>query len=173
MWGWGWLAAEGWGAARRVCASPGKAGDSSCPFSLTQCHREDRVCFSHCLPNFPIPRASSDFFLHSLRYRSWVSGILAQNMPFYALPDLLVAARGELRGFLLRLCFQESGFCAPWYRGALKLSCRTLGILVQKLVFLCFSSTQALMLCLKHGKAFMLQRGGAVPVRSEPWLRAL
>lgn len=71
------------------------------------------------------------------------------------------------------LRFQESGFCAPWYRGALKLSWRTLGILVQKLVFLCFSSTQALMLCLKHGKAFMLQRGGAVPVRSEPRLRAL
>lgn len=43
--------------------------------------------------------------MHSLRYRSWVTGILAQNMPFYALPDLLVTARGEPQGFLLRLCF--------------------------------------------------------------------
>lgn len=95
MWGWGWLAAERWDAARRASASPGKAGDSSCAFSLTQCHQEGRVCFSHCLPNFPIPRASSNFFAFSL----------AQDMPFYALLDLLVTAHGEPQGFLLHLCF--------------------------------------------------------------------
>lgn len=54
---------------------------------------------------FLFPEPAQIFFLRSLRYRSWLSGILAQNMPFYALPDLLVAARGEPRGFLLRLCF--------------------------------------------------------------------
>lgn len=42
----------------------------------------------------------------------------------------------------LVLLFQESGFCAPWYHSALKLSWHALGIWVQKLVFLCLSSTQ-------------------------------
>jgi len=81
--------------------------------------QERRACFPHYLPNFPIPRASSQLkpsFLQppDPRYKSRVTGNLAPNMPFFALPDLLVTAHGEPRGLLLLpcLCFGESSFCA-------------------------------------------------------------
>lgn len=118
------------------------------------------------LPNFPIPRASSRL---ALRYRGWVTGISAPNLPFYALPDLLVPAPGELWGFLLCSCFSsKSQAFVPSAISALKFSWHTLGILVQKLVFLCFSSTQGTDALPGAWQTLTLQRGGAVPVRSEP-----
>lgn len=168
MWGWGWLAAERWDAARRASASPGKAGDSSCAFSLTQCHQEGRVCFSHCLPNFPIPRASSNFFAFSQvqELGNWdfspKHALLCSAWPTCHCPW---GAAGVSSPLVLR--FHESGFVpdgivepwsylgVPWVFWYRSCAC-------------CASAAlRALLLCLEHGKAFMLQRGGAVAVRSE------
>lgn len=50
---------------------------------------------------------------------------------------------GSRRGFFSACAsLPRVRFCARWYHGALKLSWRTLGILVQNLCLLCFSSTQ-------------------------------
>lgn len=174
MWGWGWLAAERWDAARRASASPGKAGDSSCAFNLTQCHQEGRVCFSHCLPNFPIPRASSNFFAFSQvqELGNWdfspKHALLCSAWPTCHCPW---GATGVSSPLVLR--FHESGFVpdgivepwsylgVPWVFWYRSCAC-------------CASAAlRALLLCLEHGKAFMLQRGGAVAVRSELRLRAL
>lgn len=66
---------------------------------------------------------------------------------------------------LLVLPFQESGFCAQCYHGALELSWHTLGVLGQELVFLCFSSAQGTDAVPEAGQGFggAARRGSASP----------
>lgn len=97
---------------------------------------EGRARFPRCLPNSRIRRelgkklaggkknkkiswesqlrVESIWFFAASCPQVWELGNSAPKVPFFALPDLLVAARGELWGFLLFscLCFGESGFCA-------------------------------------------------------------
>lgn len=95
------------------------------------------------LPNFPIPRASSNFFAAS-QVQELGNWDFSPNLALLcsAWPTCHSPWGAAGLSAPLVLLFQESGFCAQCYHGALKLSWHTLGILVQKLFFLCFSSTQ-------------------------------
>lgn len=125
--------------------------------------QEGWVCFPHCLIFlFPEP---APIFLQPLRYRSWLTGILAQKLPLYALPDLLVPACG---GFC--------SVCASLPR--VRLLCPVISWCLEVILACtgCFGAgavfsvaLRALMLCLKQGKALV----GQCQPRASPRPRAL
>lgn len=110
---------------------------------------EGRASFPHYLPNYPVLGASLELTL-SIFAACWPQvedlgngwGFSPKHAHF-ALPDLLVTARGSHGAFCSShsLLFRVSLLHCRLHRGASRLFCRALSVLGQKLHFMSFCST--------------------------------
>lgn len=139
------------------------------------CQKRERASLPHCLPNYPVLGASCElkvsiFAASSPQVQELGNWEFSPKRALFALPDLLVTARGSCRVLLLSLlCFAVGRSDCLLHHGALKSFCCALGVLGQKLHFICFCSTRGTNTAQSTGEAsvVLLQPCRAASTRSE------